>query len=246
MKVASLLRLFRVPQVSYSATSSELSEKNRFDYFLRTVPPDSFQAQAIVDIIKTMNWSAVFTINSRGSYGEGGIRSFSEYVTNFNICTVYNYQLQSKMTPENFDYIFRNYFSKKPSVRVVVLFCNSEDVREILKAAKRQNLSQHYTWLASDFWGSKTKHLVDLEDVAEGAITIELESHPKRLEPFYNHFFGLTPSSNTRNPWFKEYWQNYFQCHLGNTSGSRFPSRCLGNESYESHKSYDSKVSNPD
>lgn len=39
--VASLLRLFRIPQISYSATAEVLSDKTRFDYFFRTIPPDS-------------------------------------------------------------------------------------------------------------------------------------------------------------------------------------------------------------
>ncbi|KAK3708856.1 hypothetical protein QZH41_016278, partial [Actinostola sp. cb2023] len=242
IQVASLLRLFHVPQVSYSATSSELSEKNRFDYFLRTVPPDSYQAQAMVDIIKAMNWSAVFAINSRGSYGEGGIRSFDESASNANICTVYRYQLKSKMTRDDFDNIFIS-FKRKPSVRVVVLFCNSEDVRKVLSAAKRQNLTRHFIWVASDFWGSKYNHLVGVEDVADGAITIELKTNRERLKPFYDHFFNLTPNDNTRNPWFREYWQNHFRCRLGNTSVSGFKTRCYGNESYDSYRNYDSKVS---
>ncbi len=54
--VANILRLFKVPQISYASTSTELSDKSRFEYFSRVVPPDNFQAQAMVEIAKVMGW----------------------------------------------------------------------------------------------------------------------------------------------------------------------------------------------
>ena len=42
--VARLLRLFQVPQISYASTANILSDKTTFDYFFRTIPPDSLQA----------------------------------------------------------------------------------------------------------------------------------------------------------------------------------------------------------
>ena len=45
--MASLFRLFQLPQISYSSTADFLSDKSRFDYFFRTVPSDSLQARAM-------------------------------------------------------------------------------------------------------------------------------------------------------------------------------------------------------
>lgn len=38
--VANLLRVFNIPQVSYGSTSADLSNKEIYSYFFRTVPPD--------------------------------------------------------------------------------------------------------------------------------------------------------------------------------------------------------------
>jgi len=40
-----LLRLFKIPQVSYASTSVALSDKTRYGLFARTVPPDNYQAR---------------------------------------------------------------------------------------------------------------------------------------------------------------------------------------------------------
>ena len=52
IQLANLLRLFKVPQISYLSTSVTLSNKQKYDYFFRTVPSDVNQAQAIVEILK--------------------------------------------------------------------------------------------------------------------------------------------------------------------------------------------------
>eukprot|EP00800_Vazella_pourtalesii_P001277 TRINITY_DN11103_c0_g1_i1.p2 TRINITY_DN11103_c0_g1~~TRINITY_DN11103_c0_g1_i1.p2 ORF type:complete len:105 (+),score=24.70 TRINITY_DN11103_c0_g1_i1:450-764(+) len=54
--IASFLRVFNIPQISYSSTSALLSDVNRYDYFFRTVAPDNFQASAMLDIINNYGW----------------------------------------------------------------------------------------------------------------------------------------------------------------------------------------------
>lgn len=220
VQVASLLRLFDVPQVSYAATSSELSDKDRFEYFVRTVPPDSFQAQAMVDIVRYMNWTAVFAVYSRGSYGEQGMLSFKNFSEQSNVCIADSRLLEPDYTVDDYDRIIER-FLKESDVRVVVMFCNYEDLRSMLLATKRsQKRGKHFIWLASDFWGTRLRHLEGLEDIADGAITLEVQTFNTQLKPFYDYFLKLNPSNNTRNPWFSEYWEKHFNCTLRNTRRS--------------------------
>ncbi|KAJ1069006.1 hypothetical protein K5549_000317 [Capra hircus] len=67
-----------IPQISYASTAPELSDDRRYDFFSRVVPPDSFQAQAMVDIVKALGWNYVSTLASEGSYGEKGVESFTQ------------------------------------------------------------------------------------------------------------------------------------------------------------------------
>ena len=68
----------QIPQISYASTAPELSDDRRFDFFSRVVPPDSFQAQAMVDIIRALGWTYVSTVASEGSYGERGVEAFTQ------------------------------------------------------------------------------------------------------------------------------------------------------------------------
>ena len=209
--------------MSYAATSSELSDKGRFEYFVRTVPPDTFQVQAMIDIISYMNWTAVFAVYSQGSYGERAMASFASKASGADICVPYRQLLNPEMTRKDYDELFTR-FNRESNVAVVVMFCNYDDLRSMLCAAKRAKQRgvgrSDWVWLASDFWGTRYRHLKGVEDVANGALTIELQTMDDQLTPFYDYFSTLSPLNNSRNPWFKEYWEKHFNCKLDNTNSS--------------------------
>ena len=78
--------LLQIPQISYASTGIELSDKQRFGYFSRVVPPDSYQAQVMVDIVHAFGWKYVATIADEGNYGEEGIEAFANLAKNNSEC----------------------------------------------------------------------------------------------------------------------------------------------------------------
>ncbi|XP_043243167.1 metabotropic glutamate receptor-like [Amphibalanus amphitrite] len=211
INAANLFRLFRIPQISPASTAQSLSDKSRFEFFARTVPPDTFQATALVDVVQLFNWSYVSTVASEGSYGESGIDAFQRQAVERNICIAVLEKVPRDAVAKHFEAIILS-LKKKPMARAVVLFVRAEDARGILMAAKRMMLSERFFWIASDGWGKQDNLVQGLEDVAQGAITVELSS--KHIPEFDNYMASLTPFNNRRNPWFKEYWETLFQCEL--------------------------------
>lgn len=69
MQTHNILQLFEMPQIGYSATAKQLSDKEKFRYFTRVIASDTQQAQAIVDIIRQFRWSYVATIGTEGENG---------------------------------------------------------------------------------------------------------------------------------------------------------------------------------
>ena len=207
LQVANLLRLFQIPQISYASTSAKLSDKSRYDYFARTVPPDFFQAKAMAEILRFFNWTYVSTVASEGDYGETGIEAFELEARARNICVATSEKVGRAMSRAAFEGVVRALL-QKPSARVAVLFTRSEDARELLAATQRLNAS--FTWVASDGWGALESVVAGSEGAAEGAITIELASYP--ISDFASYFQSLDPWNNSRNPWFREFWEQRFHC----------------------------------
>ncbi|XP_041654363.1 metabotropic glutamate receptor 4-like [Cheilinus undulatus] len=210
--VANILRLFKIPQVSYASTAPELSDNTRYDFFSRVVPPDTYQAQAMVDIVKAMRWNYVSTVASEGNYGESGVDAFIQRSReDGGLCISQSVKIPREPKPGEFDKIIRR-LSENPNARVVIIFANEDDIRRLLQAAKKANQTGHFIWVGSDSWGSKISPILNQEEMAEGAVTIL----PKRqsIKGFDRYFISRTLENNRRNIWFAEFWENNFQCKL--------------------------------
>ncbi|KAJ8410838.1 hypothetical protein AAFF_G00187950 [Aldrovandia affinis] len=95
IQVQNLLQLFNIPQIAYSATSMDLSDKSLYKYFMRVVPSDAQQARAMVDIVKRYNWSYVSAIHTEGNYGESGMEAFKDMAAKEGICIAHSDKIYS-------------------------------------------------------------------------------------------------------------------------------------------------------
>uniref|UniRef100_A0A8V5GTV1 Uncharacterized protein n=1 Tax=Melopsittacus undulatus TaxID=13146 RepID=A0A8V5GTV1_MELUD len=170
--VANVLRLFNIPQISYASTAPELSDPARYGFFSRVVPPDSQQAQAMVAVARALRWSYVATVASEGSYGESGVEAFVQSSREAGgICIAQSIKIPREPRPGEFDKVIGR-LMETSTARGVVLFANEDDIRRVLEAATRANLSGHFSWVGSDSWGAKLGPVQGLEPAADGAITI--------------------------------------------------------------------------
>uniref|UniRef100_A0A8C9YRN0 Glutamate metabotropic receptor 8 n=1 Tax=Sander lucioperca TaxID=283035 RepID=A0A8C9YRN0_SANLU len=236
--VANILRLFKIPQVSYASTAPELSDNTRYDFFSRVVPPDSYQAQAMMDIVTAMEWNYVSTLASEGNYGESGVEAFVQISRETGgVCIAQSLKIPREPRPGEFDKIIRRLLETS-NARAVIMFANEDDIRRVLDAAKRNNQTGHFLWVGSDSWGSKISPVIGQEKVAEGAITIL----PKRasVDAFDRYFRSRSLSNNRRNVWFAEFWEENFNCKLG-MHGKRPGSlkKCTGLEKVGRDSSYE-------
>lgn len=143
--VANILRLFKIPQISYASTSVELSDKSRFEYFNRVVPSDIEQGQALAEIVQALKLTYASTVCVEGEYGEKGIASFLKAATELDICVAINEKILRNSKEEDFDRIIDRLFSKKQA-RAVVMFVDEDNVRRLLRASIRANKTGHFYW----------------------------------------------------------------------------------------------------
>ncbi|XP_036104391.1 metabotropic glutamate receptor 4 isoform X2 [Molossus molossus] len=175
--VANILRLFKIPQISYASTAPDLSDNSRYDFFSRVVPSDTYQAQAMVDIVRALKWNYVSTLASEGSYGESGVEAFIQKSReDGGVCIAQSVKIPREPKPGEFDKVIRRLLETS-NARGIIIFANEDDIRRVLEAARKANQTGHFFWMGSDSWGSKIAPVLHLEEVAEGAVTIL----PKRM-----------------------------------------------------------------
>ncbi|KAM7333350.1 hypothetical protein ACRRTK_006670 [Alexandromys fortis] len=237
--VANVLRLFAIPQISYASTAPELSDSTRYDFFSRVVPPDSYQAQAMVDIVRALGWNYVSTLASEGNYGESGVEAFVQISREAGgVCIAQSIKIPREPKPGEFHKVIRR-LMETPNARGIIIFANEDDIRRVLEATRQANLTGHFLWVGSDSWGSKISPILNLEEVAVGAITIL----PKRasIDGFDQYFMTRSLENNRRNIWFAEFWEENFNCKLTSSGGQSDDStrKCTGEERIGQDSTYE-------
>lgn len=242
IQVQNLLQLFNIPQIAYSATSIDLSDKTLFKYFLRVVPSDTLQARAMLDIVKRYNWTYVSAVHTEGNYGESGMEAFKEIASQEGLCIAHSDKIYSNAGERHFDRLLRKLRERLPKARVVVCFCEGMTVRGLLMAMRRLGVFAEFLLIGSDGWADRYEVVEGFEQEAEGGITIKLQSAV--VKSFDDYYLKLRLDSNTRNPWFPEFWQYRFQCRLvGHPQENKnYKRACTGNESLHENYVQDSKM----
>ncbi|KAL5285744.1 GPRMGL5 family protein [Megaselia abdita] len=217
IQVANLLRLFKIPQVSFFSTSPELSNKQRFEYFSRTIPSDHYQVKAMVEIVKRMNWSYVSIIYEESNYGIKAFEELEDLLAENNICIAIKEKLvkDSGVAGETaYDSIVQKLLTK-PRARGCIIFGSDQEVREVMKAVRRNNATGAFSWIGSDGWSAR--NLVSDGNEAEVEGTLSVQPQANLVKGFEEYFLNLTVENNRRNPWFVEFWEDHFQCRYPNS-----------------------------
>ncbi|XP_068081159.1 metabotropic glutamate receptor 1-like [Anabrus simplex] len=187
----------------FSAQEQQLEQDNNFVSTTYLLPPSKHQE----------------------NYGQSGIQAFRELAEKANVCIAKEDSVLSNAEDDVFEDVIRK-LAQDDNARVVVCFCEGMTLRGLLRATRTLNLTGHFLFLGSDGWADRSDVTDGLEAEAQGSMSIRIHSpHEKNFDDYY---FNLSPFTNTRNPWFKEFWQHRFNCVLpeevGNFTGGNLSS----------------------
>ena len=244
---ADLLRLFRIPQISYASTSAALSNKDRYGYFMRTLPPDNFQAQAIRSLLEVLDVRYVSLLYSKGSYGSRGADEVRREIANLqatqtsvtsSTCIAIDRSIGANVkTPGT---LYREVLDDLLGVvgrnaTTCVLFAGSHAIGGLFDEAVRLKYTSRFSadqlWITSDSWASRDLALhPTLLPLTRGSLGVIPRS--TAVKQFDTHFLSLHPDNNPSgplfNPWLNEFWQRVFRCDP-DSSNPRERITCRGN-----------------
>ncbi|XP_030634149.1 LOW QUALITY PROTEIN: taste receptor type 1 member 3 [Chanos chanos] len=144
-----LMGFFLMPQISYGATSERFSDKSLYPSFMRTVPSDRWQVEAMVQLLKEFHWNWVAVVGSEDEYGRKGQQQFSSVAGERSICVAYEgvIPIYSDPVPVVTE-ILQNIVMTK--VGVVVVFALAEPAKVFFTEVIRRNMTG--IWVASTAW----------------------------------------------------------------------------------------------
>lgn len=133
-------------QVGFSASSVQLSNKNLYPSFFRTIPSDFYQVRAIVRILQRFQWNWVAFFGSKDDYSQNALSVFQDQIPLANICLAYKGILSTDTST------YSKMFEKINSlnINVVVVFATIDFVSPFIQVAIDNNVQK--IWIASETW----------------------------------------------------------------------------------------------
>ncbi|XP_029699310.1 extracellular calcium-sensing receptor-like [Takifugu rubripes] len=227
---ASVLGLYKIPMVSYFATCSCLTNRQRFPSFFRTIPNDAFQVRAMIQILKHFGWTWVGLLVSDDDYGLHVARSFqSDLAQSGHGCLAY-----LEVLPWDGDLSENRrivHVIKESTARVLMVFAHEFHMIHLMEEVVRQKVTG-LQWLASEAWtAAAVLQTPDIMPYQNGTLGIAIRrGEIIGLRDFLLRIRPGQSSNNTSYDMVQQFWEYSFQCKFG-ASGSA--EACTGDENIQ-------------
>ncbi|PIK37020.1 putative metabotropic glutamate receptor 3, partial [Apostichopus japonicus] len=227
---ANFFNLFKVPQVSFAATSSILSQA-QYEYFLRTVSSVENQIDALLSVIMYHNWTTVILLYTDDfAFGRDTRQIFTEKSIELEICIALARQFRIDSTPDELSDIGRE-IKKFENIRVIVAIAEESPMLVLLSQFKRDRL-YGYVWLGTDSWTVSTQLInPDYYPVVKGMLAIV--PHTEQDDDFQEYIHDVRVQQSglrVEDPFLAEYWEKQLNCTFVMTSGLADVRQCDNEE----------------
>ena len=214
--IASLGRLFEVPQISYASTSFLLSIRDRYTYFYRTITPDNIQARAIIALMVEFGWNHISIIYSSNAYGTPARDEIVALAEQTNICVDLDQGIADDFSEG--DYEALAWSLNGTNAEVVILFASQLNAELLLNEFTNITNHRRLTWIASEAWSQALTIISHFNDTLVGLFGTRPRT--RHVDGFQEYFSRLTIDNNNRDPWFPEFFSTFTGCNLNSTCNS--------------------------
>ncbi|XP_078235197.1 taste receptor type 1 member 3 [Pogona vitticeps] len=155
MLVTRILNFLSIPEVSFGSSSSYLSDRQTFPSFFRTIPSDSRQADAIVQLLNKFNWNWVAALATDNLYGRQALEIFTQEALLKDICVAYEAILPDGLNPseQNAKLIDIADRLENSHINATVVFASPEEAKALLRAVVATRITRR-VWIASECWSA--------------------------------------------------------------------------------------------
>ncbi|XP_071352695.1 extracellular calcium-sensing receptor-like [Trachinotus anak] len=213
--ISNVLGLFKLPIVSYYATCSCLSDRQRFPSFFRTIPSDSFQVRAMIQILKHFGWTWAGLLVSDDDYGLHVAQSFqSDLAQSGGGCLAYLEVLPWDSDPSELKRIV--YLIKTSTARVVMVFAHDMHLIPLMEEVVQQDVTGRQ-WIASEAWtAAAVLQTPRLMPYLGGTLGIAIRRG--EIPGLREFFLQIHPDQNDNdsygNNFVRQFWEYTFQCRF--------------------------------
>ena len=169
----------------------------KYPFFMRTVPSDAAQIEAIISFLRRKNWEYIQVVYSNSHENTLLFHHLTEVARQQDVCLITISKMLSGIHRDEAEYIVDT-LMKHADTRAVVLLLDNSQIRSLFAAATDLNARGLFTWIGIRSWGDDMSVVEGYESIAEGAVTFSLEEEtPIEFQQYYT---TLKPENNNYKP----------------------------------------------
>ncbi|CAD5111515.1 DgyrCDS821 [Dimorphilus gyrociliatus] len=214
LPLANILSRFSIPILSPFASSDDLSDKARYEYFSRLISPDKYQADALTDFLLEFQWNYISLIFLEGSYGENGAKQIRKQAKKKSICIAIDEMISTEDYKADVIRIVKKLKENKKA-RVIVAFLFITVADEFYLMMDKFDIAKEKIVVGSDAMiYARTPRTVQLRAINSFGVT----TAGKDVKGGFQYFSDLNPANNSSFLLIKDYWASLFDCSWSNNA----------------------------
>uniref|UniRef100_A0A670ZG82 G-protein coupled receptors family 3 profile domain-containing protein n=1 Tax=Pseudonaja textilis TaxID=8673 RepID=A0A670ZG82_PSETE len=248
-RMAEILQLFKIPQISYGSFQLAATDESRFPTFYRMAPDEALQYEGLVQLLLYFGWNWVGFIIADDKHGEHFIQIMEPKLSQNKICSEFTERVERNLhfygglgvVDECIKHV--SLFTKKTANAVII---HGENIvfmwlvstlllvqifipRELETS---QELSTRKVWIAmaqNDFTLHTLQRGLNMQRF-HGAISFSITK--KELPGFQQYLQTVTLSGENQDGFIKDFWNQAFSCSIPNKAAPE-DGECTGEEKLE-------------
>ncbi|KAM3821249.1 vomeronasal type-2 receptor 26-like [Vipera latastei] len=249
IRMAEILQLFKIPQISYGSFQLAVTDESRFPPFYCMAPDEALQYNGLIQLLLYFGWKWVGLVIVDDKHGEHFIQTLEPMLSENKICSEFTERVDRNFHfYEGLDLVERcvrhiTLFTEKTANVVII---HGENIVFMWLAStllvtpiflstaleSSQKYSARKVWITmaqNDF----TLHTFQRElniQMFHGAISFSIAK--KELPGFQPFIQAVTPSGTNQDGFIRDFWNQAFSCSIPNKDAPE-EGDCTGEERLE-------------
>ncbi|XP_063281784.1 uncharacterized protein LOC134566000 [Pelobates fuscus] len=222
--MAQILGVYRYTQISYGATSFQLTDRNVYPTIFRTLQNDHIIYSVISKLLKFYGWTWIGILASDDASGDEETEVLSKHLNSDGICVSFlrKTSLHACIDDET-KFRLRNTI-RKSEAQVIVL-CGSFSAYIIYTLQRLREVLKDKTLILGPTWALNLDFLNELPDIFNGSLSLHYyaDEPPEILDLAYS----FHPSKHPKDRLLEDIWIYYFRCLSKNQTKNQYYERKL-------------------
>ncbi|XP_043932161.1 extracellular calcium-sensing receptor-like [Protopterus annectens] len=206
LTMATVLGLYKFPQVSYGSSISLLSDKLMFPAFMRTVPNDEVHAIGMAHLLIHFGWTWVGILASDNDYGMLGSQTLKKEIAKAGGCIAFTEMVTKDKAkiPSIINVI------QQSTANVIVIYCTTENIVPMLEA-----ISVHI--ILGRVWVIPAAWQISLQVLSRKVVktlngSIGFSVHKGKIPGLTDFLYSIQPSIFPSDIYTTMFWEEAFGC----------------------------------